>query len=274
MDNVNVSAGDSSGANTGGISPTAQADAEGSSSSATLEQDSATESTPQSEPGPIPFARFKQVNDRYQSLKWAEAHDPNRVSQQKAFFDWLDTDPEGAFRYLEDYLSRAGAIHRAAGNGQGQRIGPDVVIPETGQRFYSADAHERSLQRAVKEAEERINQRLSPIEQSLTVNRARSEAQRLLSVAETWPFYKDHESDILHAMQADQRLSLEGAYNRVVVPRIRQLERQTILAEMKQKPDASTVNPGAVSATDKRNVSKLSFSDIFRREMAKRGGRV
>lgn len=269
---------DSGAASSGSATAIVESSASSSADGSVQPEASSSSQPSQSEPGPIPYGRFKQVNDRYNALKWAEGYDADRVSQQQALFDWLDRDPEGAFKYIEDYLSRAGAIKRNNGAGNTGNVpdhtGPDIVIPETGQRFYSADAHERSLQHAIKAAEDRISQRLGPIEQSLTINRARAEAQNMLAEAETWPYYKDHEGDILREMQADKRLSLEGAYRRVVLPKVRQLERQAILAEMKQKPEASTINPGAVTTTDKRELSKLSFSDLFRREMAKRGGKI
>jgi len=231
----------------------------------------------QNEPGPVPDSRFKEVNSKYQALKWAESHDPQAIGQQQAFFQWLDRDPEGAFRYLEDYLGRSGALKKAppadTGNGRPQA---DVVVPETGQRFYSAEAAEKL---AKWQAEALLNERLTPIEKTLreveadrVTSRARGEAQRMLSEAEAWPYYKDHEADILRAMQADKRLSLEGAYNRVVVPKMRGLEREAVLKELHDKRQASTVNPGSSAPSERVAAGKMSWTDLFKRELAKRTG--
>ena len=73
-------------------------------------------------------------------------------------------------------------------------------------------------------------------------------------------------------MERDQRLSLEGAYRRVVFPKLRQLERAAIVSETQQKAKASTVNPGAAGAGTTVDASKLSWEDTFRREYAKRRG--
>ena len=78
--------------------------------------------------------------------------------------------------------------------------------------------------------------------------------------------------EILNEMERDQRLSLEGAYRRIVFPKLRQLERAAIVAETQQKANASTVNPGAVAATGKTSVKNLSFQEVFRREFNRRKG--
>ena len=151
-----------------------------------------------------------------------------------------------------------------------------MVVPETGQRFYSAEAAEKL---AKWQAEALLNERLTPIEKTLreveadrVTSRARGEAQRMLSEAEAWPYYKDHEADILRAMQADKRLSLEGAYNRVVVPKMRGLEREAVLKELHDKRQASTVNPGSSAPSERVAAGKMSWTDLFKRELAKRTG--
>ena len=192
--------------------------------------------------GPVPYDRFKEVNDGYAKLRWAESYQPAQVAQQKAFFDWLDSDPEGAFQYIESALTRSGQLKArqpATPQAGPQRPQPDVVVPETGQRFYSADAAE---QLAKWTAETLMSERLAPIESSLQEQeqerntiRAERATATLLQDADTWPHFKGHEREILNEMEADQRLSLEGAYRRVVFPKLRQLEREAIVHETKQR---------------------------------------
>ena len=228
--------------------------------------------------GPVPYPRFKEVNDKYGALRWAESYQPNTVQQQKQFFDWLDRDPEGAHNYLTDYLTRSGALRRQPaalpspnGNGQPQ---PDMVIPETGQRLYSAEAAEKL---AKWQAEQIINERLGPIEQAVqrqdqdrVQSQANQAATQQLVEADTWLHFKGNEREILALMESDHRLSLEGAYRKVVFPRLRELERKAIVAETHQKAQAGTVNPGSVAATTKIPTSKMSMSELFRREFQKR----
>ena len=234
------------------------------------------------QPGPIPYERFKEVNDGYGRLKWAEAYQPEQVSQAVALQQWFNTDPEGAFRYMEDYFTRNGVLKQRqppqvqAPPPNGGRPQPDVVIPETGQKFYSAEAAEKLAHWT---ADSLLTERLSPIESSVQQfeqdrqsYQAQQAAQSTLQDADTWPHFKGHEREILSEMERDQRLSLEGAYRRVVFPKLRQLERAAIVNETKQKASASTVNPGSVGAGTTVDANKLSWEDTFRREYAKRRG--
>lgn len=276
-DEFDSSAGDSgAGSSPASGSPTALVDASESSSAEGTQPDASTQTGHE---GPVPYARFRDVNQRYQSLKWAEALTPDVVQQQQQFFEWLDADPVGAHTYLTDYLSRQGALKPPqapaplppAGDGRPQ---PDMVVPETGQRLYSAEAAERL---AKWQAETLLNERLAPLEQTVQQQeqaryRAQYEAaaQETLRDADNWPHFKGNERDILAAMEQDKRLSLEGAYRKVVFPKLRDLERQAIVAETRHKAQAGTVNPGAVAATTKTPLNKLSMAELFRREFDKR----
>ena len=258
----------------GSGSPTAVADP-APSSAATIAQPGSSDAT--SQKGPVPYDRFEEVNSKYNTLKWAEAHDPERVTQQTQFFKWLDSDPVGAFQYMQSYLQRSGVLKEPASNGNGHapvddgRPQPDVVVPETGQRFYSAEAAEKLAKWEAKQAIDPIEKRLQTFEGERAYSQAAQEASRLIKEAEGWPYYKEHEADILKAMNADKRLSIEGAYNRVVVPKIGQIERQAVLAEIQRKAQASTTNPGSSHPTASTATSKLSFAELFRQEMGRRG---
>lgn len=278
---ITESAGDSGGAAPAspvGASPNpAPATPESSSPGTTAAAGVSTEPPK----GPIPYERFEEINKKYNALKWAETHDSQRVTQQAQFFRWLDSDPEGAFQYMENYLQRNGVLkpRQAAptGNGQPQSDGrpqPDIVVPETGQRFYSAEANEKLAEWKAREATKSLDERLAKFEAAQTRSQYQSEAARQLKEMESRPYYKEHETEILREMERDRRLTLEGAYNRVVVPKIRELERQSVLEEIKQKSHASTASPQRQSASQGVPSAKLSWSDVFKREMAKRGGRA
>ena len=263
-------AGDSGGASSpGGGSPTATATLEPSSAGALSQPSGDASSTP----GPVPYDRFSEVNTKYTGLKWAEGLDQSQVHQQRQFFQWLDADPEGAFKYMEDYLTRQGALKRQAGGQTAdERPKPDIVVPETGQKFYSAEAAERLAQWEAKQATQPMDQRLQRIEASEAQSRANARAQSQLAEAKTWPYFEEHQKEVLKAMESDHRLSLEGAYNRTVLPKLKQLERQAVLNEINQKSHASTHNPGSQTAAQGQPASKTSWSDLFKRELAKRGG--
>ena len=178
---------------------------------------------------------------------------------------------------MEDYLTRAGALKRQQQQQAGQaesRPQPDVVVPETGQKFYSAEAGERLAQWIARQTTQPLEARLQSVEATHAQHRAQAAAQSQLAEAATWPYYTEHQKLILSEMEKDHRLSLEGAYRRVVLPKVRQLERDAVLKEINQKSQASTVNPGTTTSGQSRPTSKMSWGELFKREMAKRGGTV
>ena len=266
-------AGDSSGSPSGtvGGSPTTTAPPESSSAATTVQPGTEADSSPK---GPIPYERFEEVNRKYGALSWAEGLDGDHVRQQTQFFQWLDSDPEGAFRYMQDYLTRAGALkpRRAAPTPDEERPQPDVVVPETGQKFYSADAAEKLTRWIAKQTASPLEQRLQSIEAQHVQGQAATRARtQLADAVATLPHFVEHQKDILAAMEKDSRLGLEGAYNRVVVPKLRQLERDAILKEIQQKAHAGTVDPSRTGGTGQATPGKrLGFAEAFRREFTRR----
>ena len=263
-------AGDSSGvavATADSGSPTAPVPSVSSSPGTIAQAEGSTDPAP----GPVPYERFNEVNTKYAQLKWAEGLDTQSVRQQQQFFQWLQTDPEGAFKYMEDYLTRSGALKRPQQAAQPDaRPQPDVVVPETGQKFYSAEAAEKLSQWIAKQSTQPLEQRLQSIEHTHAQTRAQAAAQHKLAEAASWPYYTEHQQEILRTMENDHRLSLEGAYQRVVLPKMRQLERQAVLSEINQKSQASTVNPGAKASAQSQPTAKMGWTDLFKRELAKR----
>ena len=262
----------SSEAPSGSPSATASPDP---SSSGTITPTGTTQTTDPK--GPIPYERFDEVNTKYGSVKWAEGLDQDRTRQQQQFFQWLEQDSEGAFKYLQDYLTRNGRLRQQAAAADAQsdtnkRPEPDTVVPETGQRFYSADGAERLAQWVAAQSVSPLEQRLQTVESSHAHQRATAAAQSQLADARTWPYFEDHRPAVLQALEQDRRVSLEGAYRKVVLPQIRTLERDAVLKEINQKSQASTVNPGSQTASHHIPGQKLGFAEVFKREMAKRGG--
>ena len=255
----------------GGGSPPTQ-DPSASSAAGAIVQ---PESTPDPK-GPVPYDRFEQINAKYKQLQWAESIDQDQVRQHRAFFEWLDRDPRGAHNYITDYLTRQGILQQQQGPpaAKDSRPQPDVIVPETGQKFYSAEAAE---QLAKWQATQLLNERMGPVEQQLqslsathSQQQARAHAASLVAEARTWPHYETHEAQILQEMEKDRRLSLEGAYRRVVMPKLRTLEREAIVKELNDKRGAATVNPGASTPTERTQTTKMAWGDLFKREMARK----
>lgn len=280
-------AGDSGGGSTTGTPPGGSPPSSGTTPPPSGGQPASTaagvggDNTP---PGPVEYARFKEVNDRAQKLAWAEAHDPDEVSQATQLYRWFDRDPQGAYEYLTGVMKRNGVIKDpppASSSGrpndpltdaQTGRPLADVIIQETGQKFYSAE----QAQRLMEWSEQRIDSRLKPLEERTAATQAETQARndartQIQDAEKSWPHFNDFAEDIFAELQKDRRLSLEGAYRRVVVPKIRQQERDAVIKEMRGKAHAGTGNPATGSPASTVETQKLPLRELFRREMVKRG---
>lgn len=237
----------------------------------------------QPSPGPVDYNRFKEVNDRAQKTSWAEQYDPDEVTQATQLYRWFDRDPQGAYEYLTGIMKRSGVIKDApvsppSGRSdsltepQTGRPLPDILIQETGQRLYSAE----QAQRLMEWTEQRIDSRLKPLEERTAATQAETQARndarsQIQDAEKNWPSFNDFAEDIFTELQKDRRLSLEGAYRRVVVPKIRQQERAAVIQEMRGKGNAGTGNPAGTSPASTVETQKLPLRELFRREMVKRG---
>lgn len=110
--------------------------------------------------------------------------------------------------------------------------------------------------RAIKAAEDKIAKRYEPIEQQWQAEQRRQQAipliQKQIAEARTWPHFADHEAEIIEVLKADQNITLDGAYRKVltekVLPKLqqdREAQRRDILDELKKKPiaTAAPTNP-------------------------------
>lgn len=253
---------------------TAQAPAGASSSAVSAVGDS---SNPEAS-NPL-YPRFKDVNDKYSALKWADGLDQDRTRKALALAEWAESDPRGFYEYYGSQLRSNGlipaeqvraAVRSQGGNGQGIP-GPDFRDPATGATFYSAER----LNQVLEQFEQRLTQRVAPLANSLgTIQvqaRARSEAQSILAQAERWAHFGEYKGQILNAMASNPRLSLPEAYIQVVVPQLGQAERQTFASELQAKPGATTVNPGGMAPAAGEKLSELPIKNLLSRAFKARG---
>lgn len=225
------------------------------------------------------FPRFKEVNDKYGKLKWAEAYDnPEQVSQAVALRQWVQSDPKGFFAYLRSQMEAHGHLEQTPREPPKVPQAPqaDYVDPQTGLKVFSADRAHELVRFYVDQLKGEIDGRVKPVEQFLgtaaTRMRAQHEARGIIANAETnWPHFKDHKQAIFDAMGKNKALSLSEAYISVVVPAIGNKERQGLLNELDQKPGATTASPASAQGGGRENLSKLPFSTLVAREMRKRG---
>jgi len=192
----------------------------------------------------------------------------------------------GAYNYFTDLLTRGGYIRPPQQQPQGRSNGhdrfsdpntgrplPDIEVQENGARLYSADQAGRLVDWAMNRMEERVR----PIEERIgsqqVQTQAREDARRQIAEASrTWPHFEEFAEDIYKEISRDRRLSLEGAYRRVAIPRIKQKEREAMSTEMRTRAQASGgQNPGSSVPGSTEETRKLPLRDLFRREMRRRG---
>lgn len=209
--------------------------------------------------------------------------DQATASEAMKLWDWFDSDPEGAYEYMTGIMRRTGRLqgggHQQQGGGQpnpfihpqtGQPL-PDVRL-DNGQTFYSGP----QLERLMEWRDAQQDQRLKRLEGQHTAQAARAEARTQLQTAEAqWPQFKENIEAIFDALKADRRLSLEGAYNRVVVQggKLETFYRTRMGEELRTNGQAGqgNQNPQGGAPTHTVELSKLPMKELFRREMRRRG---
>lgn len=231
---------------------------------------------------PVPWDRFSEVSSKAEKLAWAESLDKDRTVSANELYEWFDRDPEGAYNYLTDTLTRNGVLKArtptappAAAPAPAKNYRHDTatgeplpdVQTEDGQLLFSAAQNKRYHQWM----QEKFDQRLAPLEGRAETERTNQEAQRMLAEAETWDGFTDNMQDIFKELTRDKRLSLEGAYRRVVVPKLKNMTREAVLQEIRDKAGASSSNPSGTVASAPPDASKRSLTDLFRVEMQKHG---
>lgn len=233
----------------------------------------------------VPHSRFKEVNDKYTRLKWAEDFgdaEPETIRAQVALAKWANDDPRGFYEYYSSQLRAQGIIQapqppRANGRAEAPDgpPGPDYRDPQTGLTVYSADQAQKLVQYYVGQIKSEFESRLAPTEKFLGTAqvqmRARNEAQQILSEASKWPHFETNKTAIFEEMRKNNRLSLESAYRRVVIPTLEAKARQDVIASTEAKTGATTISPSSAQGGGKEDLSKMSIGKLLQREFRKKG---
>lgn len=165
---------------------------------------------------------------------------------------------------------------------------PDLPLPD-GSRTYSLDGIQQLLAWHAQEVEGRLDARLKPVFDREQQTRQQAEQARVhqeiqartsaqIEDARTWPGFKDHEGEILQALQADSAeahakgtrpaLSLDAAYRKVVLPKLLAddaARRERLVKELQSAPRSTAVGRGGDMAA--APTSGVSTSAIAARVM-------
>lgn len=235
----------------------------------TSEPSSAASSSVSTEPGPVPYARFKEINDK---LKQAT----DRVSS----YGWVDTDPLSVVdrlaqhpQYSKQLLARAAKLLQsqrapAPVQAQTEEPAPDVPIVDqngyqTGQT-YSAAQLKKWQEWNWTQRETALNSRLEPLEQlNQRIQQGEQRAQiqqqadqmageRIAELRQN-PFYVEHEAAIKQAFMDHPEWgdNIDRAINFVfsqVLPSLKQRGGDEMLATLQTKAAGAGVRPGGAVA--------------------------
>lgn len=163
---------------------------------------------------------------------------------------------------------------------------PDVKLSD-GSRTFSMEAFQKSIipfivEQAKKEAKAEAEHALKPLkereEQQKVTAQVHERTRTMIADAQQWPGFKDHEADILKALQEDSdkakaagkrpTLSLEAAYRQAVIPKLaadRNKMREELLKELDTSAKASPSVTRSSAETTKPQ--QLTTADIARRTM-------
>ena len=153
---------------------------------------------------------------------------------------------------------------------------PDYELSD-GSKVYSMEGlkqlntwnREQARREVLAEVDERFK-RFEPLEQSFQAHQAFQElapkVHAQIQEARTWPLFNENEAEVTQALQQDRRLSLEGAYRKVVFPKItadRTKMREDLLREIKSAP-RSTAAPSRAVRSVPTPGGRRSLEDIIR----------
>lgn len=241
-----------------------------------------SETTP-TEPGPIPYTRFKEVNDKagrfekeLESLGWAKGLDPQIVQEFARVQAVAKTNPLIWTEQLEavrDHPVLGPQLRSWAARTLGTRAAsqptetvdaepmPDMEF-EDGRKAYSAERQHQREQWLQRQWESKIDEKIGPLakraettdayvaEQVYSGIRAEADtkaAASIESLSKQYPQFQEHRKDVAAVMEANPRFTLEQAWAQVFVERVGPKLAGQQAATVTRKLDAGTANPSRPS---------------------------
>src|SRR4030095_1155017 len=125
------------------------------------------------------------------------------------------------------------------------------------------------------QVEQRVTKKYEPIakqyeaDQKIATATPRAHAQH--EQAQKWPLSKESEQEILAELKRDQSVTLEGAYVRVVVPKLhtdRNKTRQEVLDEINKQPRSTSTSTTTAAAKPEQ---AMSLDDQLRAKFKRDG---
>lgn len=266
--------------------PTVETEAPSASETATpdVSQDAApVEMTTKAEPGPIPYPRFKEVNDKWttaskelESLGWAKGVNPQLAQSAIQLLQRAQGNPLAFTEELEalrDHPEFGPQLRSWAARTLGFRNAPKQDAPvedepqadiplEDGRFVYSAAQQQKREQWLLKQWESKIDERIAPlakngenanryvaaqIEQTIKAQAETSAKSEIDSLRQQYPQFDAHKKDIADVMEANPSYTLKQAWAEVFVEKVGPKLAGQQAAAVRQKTQAGSANPARPS---------------------------
>lgn len=207
------------------------------------------------ETGYVPSAKFAELETKVKDYdtKFQDVIEFERVmlKEQPRFLEMLKTIPGYAELLTPkpaEPVTPEVKLDPRAGMPQ-----PDQELSD-GSKVYSLDGLNALMEwqaaqveaRVTKQIEDSVTKRYGPLaedyEQYQRVQQVIPKVQQEIAEARTWALFNESEDEIVKLLQANPKLSLEGAYNKVVIPKMqtsRDKMRTEILNEVKKAPKST-----------------------------------
>jgi hypothetical protein len=272
-----------------------------------VSQEAATptsETTPTQEPGPIPYSRFREVNEKAQAaskeleaLGWAKGVDPQlargaiqlltRAQQNPlAFTEELEAlrDHPQFGPQLRSWAARTLGFRNAPRPEQVTEQEPQPDIPlEDGRRVYSAEQQHKREQWLLKQWESKIDERLEPLarkgqqidqfvaEKEFAAIQAKSSADaksEIDTLKQQYPQFWEHRERVADVMEANPRFTLSQAWAEVFVKDVGPKLAGQQAAAVNKKVQAGSANPSRPSGAP--SAAPRDFEDALRQMFPQR----
>lgn len=218
----------------------------------------ASTTTQAAEPGPIPYPRFKEVNDKagqyakeLEALGWAKGIDPTHAQQAIQLLKRAQANPLAFTEELEslrDHPTIGPQLRSWAARTLGTRTAsrptesvvdetmpdPDLVF-EDGRKSYSADQMLKVIQFAQKQWESKIDEKVAPLahksaatEQyvadqvyaSIKTKAGADAKSEIETLQQQYPQFEAHKTAIADVMEANPTFTLKQAWAQVFIDKV------------------------------------------------------
>lgn len=170
--------------------------------------------------------------------------------------------------YAEVFSQINQSLAPNAGNKAGSDFSADYQL-EDGTPFYSDAKMKAILKAHADQVEARLAERYKPIEERFRQEQRQQAMmpaiRAQLAEAVKWPLFNESQNEILAVLKADQKISLEGAYRQVVMPKLaadRNKLREDLIKEINTKPIATGTKGAPAKNTATPNLDDQILNSI------------